>query len=114
MASVDISVKTETKINTQNKGVTIYAFADMNDDLTTVPSIFKANLLKRETDGTMINSINDTSGIEGELLLSYEGDTVGEIDKPTGDLIIEPYNDNADNYSREDGGDLIDLIYTKP
>jgi hypothetical protein len=113
MASVDISVKTETKINTQSRAVAIYSFADLNDDLTTVPSIFKANILKREDDNTMVNIINDVSGIEGELLISYEGDTVGEINKLTGELTIEPYNDTADNYLREDDEDLTDLIYSK-
>lgn len=56
----------------------------------------------------MFDTINAVKGAEGELLLSYDGNTVGEIGALTGDLTVEPANnDAAYKYSKDEDQDLI-------
>lgn len=66
----------------------------MNDNGSTAPSIYKSQVLEKP----MI--VDNTSGKEGELLLSHIGENVGSINND-GELIIEPEGDNADRYVKE-------------
>lgn len=66
----------------------------MNDDGSTTPSIYKSQVLEKP----MI--VDNTSGKEGELLLSHSGETVGSINSD-GELIIEPEGDDANRYVKE-------------
>lgn len=66
----------------------------MNDDGSITPSIYKSQVLEKP----MI--IDNTSGKEGELMLSHSGDTVGNINAD-GELIIEPQGDDPNKYEKE-------------
>ena len=44
--------------------------------------------------------VDNTSGKEGELLLSHSGNTVGNINID-GELVIEPEGDDANKYEKE-------------
>jgi hypothetical protein len=72
----------------------------MNEDGTTFPELFQADLLEKS------RQINNVNGKEGELLLSYTGSEVGEVDA-AGELIIQLDKDNVDNYYVNNEGDLI-------
>jgi hypothetical protein len=72
----------------------------MNEDETTFPELFQADLLEKS------RQINNVNGKEGELLLSYTGSEVGEVDA-AGELIIQLDKDNVDNYYVNNEGDLI-------
>lgn len=65
----------------------------MNDDGTTTPAIYKSQVL----DKPMI--VDNTSGKEGELLLSHSGDTAGSINND-GELIIDVKDDDANKYEK--------------
>lgn len=63
------------------------------------PNIFKADILDKE------KTVNKTSGIEGELLLShYSDENIAKINDD-GDLIIN--GDDADKYHLDNNGNLI-------
>lgn len=66
----------------------------MNDDGSTTPSIYKSQVLEKP----MI--VDNTSGKEGELLLSHSVKTVGGINK-AGELVIEVQGDDANKYEKE-------------
>ena len=66
----------------------------MNEDGSTTPAIYKAQVLEKP----MI--IDNTSGKEGELLMSHSGDTVGSINE-AGELVIEVQGDDANKYDKE-------------
>ncbi len=66
----------------------------MNEDGTTTPAIYKSQVLEKP----MV--IDNTSGKEGELMLSHSGDTVGSINTD-GELVIEPQGDDANKYEKE-------------
>lgn len=89
-----VNVKTITEVDETSNLFLISCFSDMNEDGSTTPSIYKSQVL----DKPMI--IDNTSGKEGELMLSYVGDTVGNINSE-GELVIEPQGDDADKYEKE-------------
>ena len=89
-----VSVKTITEVE-QGTGVfLISCFSDMNADGSTTPTIYKSQVLDSE------KIIDNTSGKEGELMLSHRGSTVGEINVD-GELVINIEGDNADKYEKE-------------
>lgn len=89
-----VSVKTITEVEQSSGLFLINCFSDMNDDGSTTPSIYKSQVLEKP----MI--VDNTSGKEGELLLSHSGETVGSINND-GELIIEPEGDDANRYVKE-------------
>lgn len=89
-----VSVKTITEVEPSSGLFLINCFSDMNDDGSTTPSIYKSQVLEKP----MI--VDNTSGKEGELLLSYSGNTVGNINID-GELVIEPEGDDANKYEKE-------------
>lgn len=89
-----VSVKTITEVE-QGTGVfLISCFSDLNADGSTTPTIYKSKVLDTE------KIIDNTSGKEGELMLSHSGSTVGEIND-NGELVINIEGDNADKYEKE-------------
>jgi hypothetical protein len=91
----EVSVKTTTEVDTKTGDFLISCFADMNEDGSKTPSIYKSDVL----DSTKI--IDNVSGKEGELMLTYSGDTVGEINDD-GELVINPDGDDANKYNKQD------------
>jgi len=89
-----VSVKTITEVEQSSGLFIIDCFSDMNDNGSTTPSIYKSQVL----DKPMI--IDNTSGKEGELMLSHSGETVGSINND-GELVIEPEGDDANKYVKE-------------
>lgn len=89
-----VSVKTITEVEQSSGLFLINCFSDMNDNGSTTPSIYKSQVLEKP----MI--VDNTSGKEGELLLSHSGETVGSINND-GELIIEPEGDDANRYVKE-------------
>lgn len=88
-----VSVKTITEVE-QGTGVfLISCFSDLNADGSTT-TIYKSQVLDTE------KIIDNTSGKEGELMLSHSGSTVGEIND-NGELVINIEGDNADKYEKE-------------
>lgn len=63
------------------------------------PNIFKADILDKE------KTVNKTSGIEGELLLSHYSDESPAKINDDGDLIIN--GEDADKYRLDNNGNLI-------
>lgn len=63
------------------------------------PNIFKADILDKE------KTVNKTSGIEGELLLSHYSDESPARINDDGDLIIN--GEDADKYYLDNNGNLI-------
>lgn len=63
------------------------------------PNIFKADILDKE------KTVNKTSGIEGELLLSHYSDESPARINDDGDLIIN--GEDADKYHLDNNGNLI-------
>lgn len=100
MTEVEVSVKTVAEVNNKTGDFTITCFSDRNEDGSTTPSIFKSHL------PTTPMTIDNVSVKEGELALSYTGDTVGKLVE--GELIVEPYEDDAERYSVQNQN----LIYT--
>lgn len=92
------STRTVTEVDRDS--ILISCVADMNEDETTFPELFQADLLEKS------RQINNVNGKEGELLLSYTGSEVGEVDA-AGELIIQLDKDNVDNYYVNNKGDLI-------
>lgn len=89
-----VSVKTITEVEQSSGLFLINCFSDMNEDGSTTPSIYKSQVLEKP----MI--VDNTSGKEGELMLSHSGDNVGSINN-NGELVIEPEGDDANKYEKE-------------
>lgn len=89
-----VSVKTITEVEKNSGLFLISCFSDKNEDGSTTPSIYKSQVLEKP----MI--VDNTSGTEGELMLSHVGETVGNVNSD-GELIIKPEGDDADKYSKE-------------
>lgn len=99
----EVSVKTLTEVNRDSGTFSITCFSDMTASGTTYPSIFKSELPQER------KTIDNVNFKEGELALSYKGDTVGSMTE--GVLTIQPESgDDADNYSIQNQN----LIYTEP
>lgn len=91
----EVSVKTTTEVDLQTGDFIVSCFADMNEDKSKTPSVYKSKVL----DNT--KTIDNVSGKEGELMLTYSGDTVGEINDD-GELVINPDGDDANKYNKQD------------
>ncbi len=89
----EVSVKTRTEVD-KNGDFLVSCFSDMNEDGTTTPVIFKSEVLSAP------KIIDNTKGKEGELMLSYVGDKVGEIDE-SGNLILDIENDDVNKYNKQ-------------
>ena len=96
----ETSVKTVTEVYDVNNTFLIKSVPDKNEDGTTTPSVFKSEILETS------KIIDNVSGKEGDLMLSYSGDKVGEISEE-GDLMLEPSNDDVNRYEKQNG----DLTY---
>lgn len=89
----EVSVKTRTEVY-KNGDFLVSCFSDMNEDGTTTPVLFKSEVLSAP------KIIDNVDGKEGELMLSYVGDKVGEIDS-NGDLILDVENDDVNKYNKQ-------------
>ena len=89
----EVSVKTRTEVD-KNGDFLVSCFSDMNEDGTTTPVLFKSEVLSAP------KIIDNTKGKEGELMLSYIGDKVGEIDG-NGNLILDVENDDVNKYNKQ-------------
>jgi len=89
----EVSVKTRTEVD-KNGDFLVSCFSDMNEDGTTTPVLFKSEVLSAP------KIIDNTKGKEGELMLSYVGDKVGEIDD-NGNLILDVENDDVNKYNKQ-------------
>lgn len=90
----EVSVKTVTEVEKQSGTFLITCFSDMNEDGSTTPVLFKSKVLDKPME------VDNISGQEGELMLSYTGDKVGEINSG-GELILDVENDDVDKYNKE-------------
>lgn len=98
----EVNVKTITEVEKESGMFLISAFSDMNEDGSTTPSVYKSRVLDDE------KIIDNTEGKEGELMLSYQGNTVGEING-NGELILTPDGDDANKYEKQNEN----LIYNE-
>ena len=89
----EVSVKTRTEVD-KNGDFLVSCFSDMNEDGTTTPVLFKSEVLSAP------KIIDNVNGKEGELMLSYVGYKVGEIDS-NGDLILDVENDDVNRYNKQ-------------
>lgn len=103
--TTEVHVKTRTEVLPEKNTFSIHCFSDMEQDGSTTPSIFQADLLQEP------KIVDNVEGKEGELLLSHDDERAGEIDSD-GNLIIDTENDNPELYSLG-GTNNSDLIYTK-
>ena len=91
----EVSVKTTTDVDIKSGTFLISCFSDMNEDGSKTPSIYKSDVLES------VKIIDNVSGKEGELMLTYSGDTVGEINSD-GELVLNPDADDANKYNKQD------------
>lgn len=89
----EVSVKTRTEVD-KNGDFLVSCFSDMNEDGTTTPVLFKSEVLSAP------KIIDNTKGKEGELMLSYVGEEIGEIDG-NGNLILDVENDDVNKYNKQ-------------
>ena len=89
----EVSVKTRTEVD-KNGDFLVSCFSDMNEDGTTTPVLFKSEVLSAP------KIIDNVNGKEGELMLSYVGDKVGEIDG-NGNLILDVENGDVNKYNKQ-------------
>ena len=73
----------------------------MNADGSTTPDLFKSQVLDKPME------IDNVDGKEGELMLSYVGNKVGELNE-NGELIIELENDDVNKYNKVDENLMYD------
>ena len=97
MSTNIVSVKTLTE--TSGSKVTITCFSDMDENGSTTPSLVKAEVLKE------VKEVNAVPGKEGELIISGDEENFGELNDK-GELILDLENDNIDNYSLNNKGEL--------
>lgn len=97
----EASTKTITEVEKISGTFLINCFADMNADGSTTPDLFKSQVLDKPME------IDNVDGKEGELMLSYVGDKVGELNE-NGELIIELENDDVNKYNKVDENLMYD------
>lgn len=96
-----VSVKTITEVLVSNNTFNIKSFSDTNPDNTTTPELFKSQVLN------VAKEIDNEKGVEGDLILSYYGSKVGDINS-NGILILDVENDNLNKYNIDSSnGELI-------
>lgn len=95
----ECNVKTITEV--ENEKITISCISLVNQNEKDKPTLFKTDLLNNP------KTINKTSGIEGELLLTHNDSSkqVGRLDE-NGNLIISLDNDDAGKYYVDSNGEL--------
>ena len=98
-----INCKTKTFTEIRDNIVTISCLSSNNQEGVDRPSIFRSNVLQRGV------TINKTSGIEGELLLTHtdNNEVVGEIDQ-NGNLFITLDDDDVEKYFVEEQNLMYD------
>jgi len=91
----EVSVKTITEVEKPSGVFLISCFSDGNEDGTTTPSLFKSQVIDKSME------IDNVDGKEGELMLSYSGNNVGDIDE-NGNLIlnIDSVDDDVNKYEK--------------
>lgn len=95
----EVTTKTVTRVlDEEGENLFINCFASMNDDGTTFPEIYDAEILEEDL------SINNVHGMEGELLITSENPDSAIIEQ--GDLILSPKEDDVEKYSVNDNGEL--------
>lgn len=87
--------RTIAEVDTRTGDFEITCFAAMNDDGTMTPYVYKSRVL----DKPMV--IDNSSGKEGDLLLSYDGNTTTVLES-SGDLILTPDDKDGGEYSVKD------------
>lgn len=97
----EASTKTITEVEKISGIFLINCFADMNADGSTTPDLFKSQVLDKPME------IDNVDGKEGELMLSYVGNKVGELNE-NGELIIELENDDVNKYNKVDENLMYD------
>lgn len=80
-------------------GKKITISCEVHEVLDRNPNIFKSEILDKE------KTVNKTSGIEGELLLSHHSDKNPAMINDNGDLIIN--GEDAYKYHLDNNGNLI-------
>lgn len=93
MSELDLRTMTDVAGGKITITCEVYEVLDRN------PNIFKSEILDKE------KTVNKTSGIEGELLLSHHSDGNPAIINDNGDLIIN--GEDADKYHLDNNGNLI-------
>lgn len=102
MARTEINTRTISEVDAASGDFLISCFVDLDENGNAKPAIYKSDVL---TKGKIVDNV---SGKEGELLLSHIGETAGEIND-NGELVIEPDNDDATKYSKQNEN----LIYNE-
>ena len=69
----EVEVITTAEVYNNTGNFVISCFANMNEDGTTTPSIYKSDVAEN------LKTVDNVLGKEGELLISYSGNKVGEI-----------------------------------
>ena len=105
MATTQVHVKTVTEVTKSTGMFTIRSISDRKGDGSTTPSILKSEVLRE------VKIIDTVDGKEGELMISYDSERVGKLDKNV-ELILDVSNDDTQRYSRG-GDDDAYLIYTE-
>lgn len=95
MTRTEVSVITTAEVDKNSGNFTISCFSNMNEDGTITPTIYKSDVVETP------KIVNNVVGKEGELLMSYSGNTVGEINNE-GELVLEPDGDDANKYNKQD------------
>lgn len=93
MGELDLRTMTDVVGEKITISCEVYEVLDRN------PDIFKSEILDKE------KTVNKTSGIEGELLLSHHSDENPAMISDDGDLIIN--GEDADKYHLDNNGNLI-------
>ena len=93
MGELDLRTMTDVVGEKITISCEVYEVLDRN------PYIFKSEILDKE------KTVNKTSGIEGELLLSHHSDKNPAMISDDGDLIIN--GEDADKYHLDNNGNLI-------
>ena len=82
----------KTKTETSGGKTNIHCFADMNEDGSSTPTLYHAEVLQGRKE------INGVAGIEGELLLVHQDSgKIGNLNN-RGELTIQLNEDDATKY----------------
>lgn len=94
-------VPTRTTTEVVNKKVSINCVPSLNDNGEEKPSIYSSKILEERA------TIDNASGIEGELIISSTEENPANINSD-GELIISLENDDVNKYSIDrTNGDLL-------
>ena len=98
-----ISCKTKTITEVKDNKITISCFFSENQEGADKPSVFRSDILQKET------TVNKISGTEGELLLSHtdSNEVIGKIDQD-GNLLMTLDDDDVEKYYVENQNLMYD------